>query len=509
MVRSVASASKKSNVKPWHKPKSSRSSNSALAPVRNIVRPDPGTVASHREEFSEPPVVPPEVPVVSKSPRLDSNRPKALSTRQLDDKTNPKTGRKRIRPAKEVPSEKKVASKGLPERREASWDPTERFRPQRTSDLVGNRDAIRSLEEWLDSPQRTHEGRRRSAFLVHGPPGCGKTSVVWAALAERNYLIREWSPADPFATRSDVSQASMGSHFREVYESVVFGCVRAALVLEEVDGISVPLEELLECLERTRPKHNPVLVTCNRFYVPSLRKLRESPLVATVAFRPLRDEDLKQLWARWDREYRLASLAKFERHLIHWTPPRLESEVRACRGDARRLLVRDTEARRLAARDRKLDQLGDQSSFCEWTDVANWRRDSRDRRTQRLSEMSSLWTEARAWMGSRFYEEQLEAEASSDRTLAAASRFIDRWSDAELLHELCWTPGGAEDSSFDGLGDLPSSMQMLLLRQNPHSASARDPRWHLRTSPPKQTSGGPASCWDFPKSLLLQRESAH
>ncbi|HLC68110.1 MAG TPA: AAA family ATPase [archaeon] len=59
-----------------------------------------------------------------------------------------------------------------------------KYAPQNTKDIVGNAAAIRSIMGWLHS-------WTRGVMLVHGPPGCGKTTALRLIAKELGYDMLE------------------------------------------------------------------------------------------------------------------------------------------------------------------------------------------------------------------------------------------------------------------------------------------------------------------------------
>ena len=66
----------------------------------------------------------------------------------------------------------------------------EKYTPQKTKDLVGNRQVISKISDWLANWPRSI-ARNRRALLLHGPPGVGKTVAVYTIARELGFEVSE------------------------------------------------------------------------------------------------------------------------------------------------------------------------------------------------------------------------------------------------------------------------------------------------------------------------------
>ena len=84
---------------------------------------------------------------------------------------------------------------------------TEKYRPVDLGKLIGNDDVRGKFNQWL----RTWKNSSKPA-LLQGPPGVGKTTLVYALANELNYNIIEFNASDT-RTKSKL-QASLGPLFQ-------------------------------------------------------------------------------------------------------------------------------------------------------------------------------------------------------------------------------------------------------------------------------------------------------
>lgn len=103
---------------------------------------------------------------------------------------------------------------------------TEKYRPYRSDDLVGNSEARSHIVKWLDT---WVNGKR--PLLIIGPPGVGKTSYVHILSTEYNYDLIEMNASDS-RTRD-----MLESRILPILNNTSLYGKRMLLFLDEVDGI--------------------------------------------------------------------------------------------------------------------------------------------------------------------------------------------------------------------------------------------------------------------------------
>jgi len=152
---------------------------------------------------------------------------------------------------------------------------SEKYRPQRLIDLIGNEDARKSFVEWF---KKWRKGTK--PLLLVGPPGIGKTTM--ANLASRDFNFDMIS-----LNASDVRNKK---NIQEVLEPVlgnqtVLG--QPMIFIDEVDGIHGRsdyggVEALINILKESTI---PIILAANNGSSDKMKKIKK--VVKTVVLRPL------------------------------------------------------------------------------------------------------------------------------------------------------------------------------------------------------------------------------
>ncbi len=163
-----------------------------------------------------------------------------------------------------------------------SW--AEKYRPKTVAEVVGNEEAKAKFLNWLRSWKLGKP--QKKAALLYGPPGCGKTTLVYAAAHDLGFEVVE-------ANASDVrtSQALRRRIERAALEGSLFATGKIIL-LDEVDGISTREDAggLSTILEIVQVSRYPVVMTANDPWDPKLRSLRDVSLL--IEMKPLKEYEI-------------------------------------------------------------------------------------------------------------------------------------------------------------------------------------------------------------------------
>lgn len=162
---------------------------------------------------------------------------------------------------------------------------TEKYRPRRVAEVVGNDEAKRQFEEWMKSWEKGNPSNK--AALLVGPPGTGKTSLVLAYASEHGYDVVEINASDERS--SEKLKAIVGESARQ---TTLGGTRKRIILLDEVDGIAGReaaggIATLSSIIKSTR---TPIVMVANDPWSPRLAPLREGALM--IKFNKLRQREI-------------------------------------------------------------------------------------------------------------------------------------------------------------------------------------------------------------------------
>ncbi len=144
-------------------------------------------------------------------------------------------------------------------------DWTEKYRPSRLEDIVGNSTALRQMAAWAQAWTSTSK-----PLLIYGKPGIGKTSSAYALANDMKWDVIELNASDQRTATVIERIAGAGST-----TASLTGSSRKLIVLDEADNLQGSSDRggakaIIECIRNAR---QPIILIANDLYglSPELR----------------------------------------------------------------------------------------------------------------------------------------------------------------------------------------------------------------------------------------------
>ena len=162
---------------------------------------------------------------------------------------------------------------------------TEKHRPKYFADIKGQEEAIGKIREFLNKIKR---GGKQKAVVLHGPPGTGKTAVVYAAANETSSELFELNASD---LRNNEKLKEVLKPATEQASLTKKGKI---ILVDEIDGISEDdkggLLELIELIDTTS---HPMIMTANDIWNKKFSGLRK--ITDNIKFREIDYKTIKEV----------------------------------------------------------------------------------------------------------------------------------------------------------------------------------------------------------------------
>ncbi len=144
---------------------------------------------------------------------------------------------------------------------------TDKYRPHRLDDLIGNDQAISEVKKWA---LLWHAGKPQKPLLLVGPPGVGKTATAYALAEEMGWDLVEMNASDVRDAKN--VERVLGS----ASQAVSFSGGKKLVLIDEVDGIQGTQDRggVSAILRVLRAARNPVILTANDEYARSVLQIK-------------------------------------------------------------------------------------------------------------------------------------------------------------------------------------------------------------------------------------------
>jgi len=168
-----------------------------------------------------------------------------------------------------------------------------KYEPKHTREIAGQRQAVENIVIFVKSFPRV----RKKAFLLHGPPGTGKTSVVKAIASQLNLELLELNASD-YRNADAIKTTLMPA----VKQMSLFGGKKLILI-DEIDGLSGQQDRggVSAVIDVVKESNFPIILTANDVYSDKLKTLRTycdltelKPLATSEILGKLKEITLKE-----------------------------------------------------------------------------------------------------------------------------------------------------------------------------------------------------------------------
>ena len=155
---------------------------------------------------------------------------------------------------------------------------TEKYKPKRLKDLIGNRNVVQKLKEWLREWENNNLNSPKSiktktpAALISGPPGIGKTTAARLVGQKFGYLVTETNSSDS-RSKALISPLVAGS---SISNSIDFhaNIQKTLIIMDEVDGMAGGDKGGVAALvSMIKSSKVPIICICNDRQSPKLKTL--------------------------------------------------------------------------------------------------------------------------------------------------------------------------------------------------------------------------------------------
>ena len=163
--------------------------------------------------------------------------------------------------------------------RGSSVEWTEKYRPKKLRDVVGNEKAIEELSKWAEN---VFKAKSKKAVIFHGPAGCGKTSAAYALASEKGWEVIELNASDQ--RNAGVIKSIVGP----ASTSNTFSHTTRLIILDEADNLHGNEDRggTKAITEIVKKSTQPIILTANDKYKMGQGLLRNCKVIKFERIKP-------------------------------------------------------------------------------------------------------------------------------------------------------------------------------------------------------------------------------
>lgn len=163
---------------------------------------------------------------------------------------------------------------------------TEKYKPTKIKQLVGNKRAINLAVQWINKYKEGLTDKR--ALFISGPPGIGKTTFAQILLKDKKYNLIEFNASD-VRNQKLVKEKLENIIGKISITSIMGGHKYTGIIMDEVDGMSSGdrggISELINIINPNKGKRkkdkitlpftNPIICICNNESDKKMKDLKK------------------------------------------------------------------------------------------------------------------------------------------------------------------------------------------------------------------------------------------
>ena len=164
---------------------------------------------------------------------------------------------------------------------EISW--LEKYKPQKLSEVIGNKTVIKELDKYMNSVHKDKEGKK--IIMLTGETGIGKSLLARMILEKYKYRIIELDSSNLKENINTILNNSI--RYKNVLELFMNDNRKSAVIIEELEcmcmlGSKSNINDIIDIIKKSEKKtyiakdkiQMPIILTCNKSTEKKINVLR-------------------------------------------------------------------------------------------------------------------------------------------------------------------------------------------------------------------------------------------